>query len=90
MRNSADPLRFTRRSFDLREEEEEEDEEEESGEYTVVEFLGPGFPKLGYLGVRLPNQQRWHAEWKLSWNMHTLDTRFCTFWHRFACSVGAY
>ncbi len=27
----------------------------------------------------LPNHQRWCAEWKLSRNMHTLHTRFCTF-----------
>ncbi len=27
----------------------------------------------------LPNHQRWYAKWKLSWNMHTLHTRFCTF-----------
>ncbi len=26
-----------------------------------------------------PNYQQWHAKWKLSWNMDTLRTRFCTF-----------
>ncbi len=26
----------------------------------------------------LPNQQRWHAKWKLSWNIYTLRKRFCT------------
>ncbi len=27
----------------------------------------------------LPNHQRWHAKWKLSWNMCAMRTRFCTF-----------
>ena len=31
------------------------------------------------LHVRLPSHQWWHAKWKLSRNMHTLHTRFCTF-----------
>ncbi len=26
-----------------------------------------------------PNQQRWYAKWKFSWNMYTLHTRSCTF-----------
>ncbi len=26
-----------------------------------------------------PNHQRWHAKWKLSRNMYTLQTSFCTF-----------
>ncbi len=26
-----------------------------------------------------PNHQRWHAKWKLSWNIYTFHTRFCTF-----------
>ena len=39
---------------------------------------------------RGPNQQRWHAEWKLGRNMYALRTRFfCTFGARLACSVGA-
>ncbi len=36
-----------------------------------------------------PNQQRWHAKWKLSRNMYALHTRFCTFGTDFAHSVGA-
>ncbi len=36
------------------------------------------------------NHQRWYAKWKLSRNMNTLRTRFCTLCHRFACSAGAY
>ncbi len=35
----------------------------------------------------LPNQQRWHAKWKLSRNIYA---GFCTFDVIFACSVGAY
>ena len=34
--------------------------------------------------VVVPNHQRWHAKWKLSWNMHTLHTRFLHVWRRFA------
>ena len=26
----------------------------------------------------LPNHQRWYAKWKLSCNIYTLRTRFCT------------
>ena len=37
-----------------------------------------------------PNQQLWHAYWKLGRNTHTLRTRFSHVWHRFACSDGAY
>ncbi len=29
--------------------------------------------------VLLPNHQQWHAKWKLSRNMYTMRTRFCTF-----------
>ncbi len=36
-----------------------------------------------HIGQRLirgpPNHQQWYAKWKLSWNMYTLHTRFCTF-----------
>ena len=28
---------------------------------------------------RNPNQQLWYAKWKLSWNVYTLHTSFCTF-----------
>ena len=37
----------------------------------------------------LPNHQQWCAEWKFSCRKYTLHTRFCTFWRRFECSVGA-
>ena len=26
-----------------------------------------------------PNHQRWYAKWKLSWNIYTMHTCFCTF-----------
>ncbi len=29
--------------------------------------------------VCVPNHIWWYAKWKLSWNIHTLHTRFCTF-----------
>ncbi len=37
--------------------------------------------KLSHLkqSGRMPNHQRWYARWKLSWNMYTMHTRFCTF-----------
>ena len=37
-----------------------------------------------------PNHQRWHAKCKLSWNMYTLCTHFCTLGADFVCPVGAY
>ncbi len=36
------------------------------------------------------NHQRWYAEWKLSRNVCTLSTRFCTLGADCACSVGAH
>ena len=40
--------------------------------------------------VCVPNQQRWHAKWKLSWNTYALRTHFLQAWRRLACSVGDY
>ncbi len=44
--------------------------------------------RKGLLQPGGPNQQRWHAKRKLSWNMYTLHTCFCTFGaHLYARSV---
>ena len=40
--------------------------------------------------IKLPNQQRWYAKWKLSWNIYTSHTCFLHVWRWFVCSVGAY
>ncbi len=41
--------------------------------------------------VLVPNHQRWHAKWKLSWNIyHIACMFFLLVWRRFVHSVGAY
>ena len=60
-----------------------------AGQLVPREFAG-FFSQASKHQINPPNHQQWYAQRKLSWNIKTLHTRFCTFWHRVVCSVGAY
>ncbi len=68
----------------------EEEEEEEEGHLATlaVTLTSDGYSQSSsghrlhrgrYSQLSIPNHQRWYAKWKLSRNMCTLQTRFCTF-----------
>ncbi len=73
--------------------EDEIDEDDRDGQGNNVEGskVSQGVRgKWHSFKVSDPNNQLWHAKWKLSWNMHTLHARLCHVWPRFVCSVSAW